>query len=193
MKDLENIKSLNKVAVSYIILSGISGKPLDTRNPFMNYILYSLIQYDESNENETKNTSHEVKVHEIPLDGIEHILNTKNIQYVPNNLFHALIQESYTLYNDLDNIPKNDADLNQKLSMFLGNIEFEKFKKNIIDDYRKSLINILINYNSKRKDYNITKVAILLNEMNLNAKYENYQIAAFYRDKIKEIEKEIEK
>ena len=55
----------------------------------------------------------------LKMEDVEKKLKDRVITYVPNELVHSLIKESYTMYKKLNTIPKHaDDQLNQTLSKY---------------------------------------------------------------------------
>ena len=181
MKDKENIKQINNLAISYIMLKGLRGQTLEKENPFLIYLMYSMFKSNELKDSEHEETNPNIYLIDFQK-GIE-----DNINYIPNTLFHYLIEESYNMYGNLNSM-KNlvDSVINEQVLSQLENKD--NFINELVDNYKSSLIYILLNYNSKKENYNKIKIEILKDELNRVVEIEDYDSAIIYRDKIKETE-----
>ena len=181
MKDKENIKQINNLAISYIMLKGLRGQTLEKENPFLIYLMYSMFKSNELKDSEHEETNPNIYLIDFQK-GIE-----DNINYIPNTLFHYLIEESYNMYGNLNSM-KNlvDSVINEQVLSQLENKD--NFINELVDNYKSSLIYILLNYNSKKENYNKIKIEILKDELNRVVEIEDYDSAIIYRDNIKETE-----
>lgn len=180
MKDKENIKNINKLSISYMMLSGLKGKALENNNPFLKYLTYNMLMDSFNKEKDISSTESK----------LIYIINEKsglnsNYNIIPTNLVHDIIEESYNMYKNLDN-KSFDKKINDDISNYLDN-DYDNFIDDLYDKYIESFLNILLNYNSKRETYNIIKKSVFNDELEKSVKIEDYDKAIFYRDKIKEL------
>lgn len=185
MKDKENIKSINKLSISYIMLKGLKGQTLEKQNPFLIYLMYNMIfksgQVSEEDQEKLNNKTYFIDYQ----DGIP-----ENVSIIPNDLFHLIMEESYEMYKSLNDIKNNvESLLSEQIDSYLENKD--AFINELIESYKNSIIKILLNFNSKRESYNNIKIDILKEEMQSVVEIEDYDTAIIYRDKIKETEEKI--
>lgn len=189
MKDRENIKNINKLSIAYIMLKGLKGQTLEKENPFLIYLMYNMFFKERNTLDENKEiTSDEFKNNVYLIDyknGIE-----ENIDIIPNDLFHLIIQESYEMYSSLNEINNLvDPAIKEQITQYLDSKD--NFINELVDNFRNSLLSIILNFNSKRITYNNIKVDILKEELKYVVEIEDYDTAIIYRDKIRETEKRI--
>ena len=185
MKHKENIKSINKLSISYIMLKGLKGQTLEKQNPFLIYLMYNMIfksgQVSEEEQEKLNNKTYFIDYQ----DGIP-----ENVIIIPNDLFHLIMEESYEMYKSLNDIKNNvESLLSEQIDSYLENKD--AFINELIESYKNSIIKILLNFNSKRESYNNIKIDILKEEMQSVVEIEDYDTAIIYRDKIKETEEKI--
>lgn len=189
MKDIENIKDVNKITLSYMLLKGLFGEKIEKDNPFFTYIV------DNTDEDLLK--EHYVKIKKKKSDVI--LLNdindiNKNINPIENKLFHKMIVETHNMYFRLneENVEmKIDSKLTEQIETYLD--EENNFVDDIIYEFKYYLIDVLINFKSTNINYNNIKIEILTNEMNEAVKIDDYDNAIFFRDIINDTKKKIEK
>lgn len=189
MKDRENIKNINKLSIAYIMLKGLKGQTLEKENPFLIYLMYNMFFKERNNLDENKESTPDEFKNNVYLidyeDGIE-----ENIDIIPNDLFHLIIQESYEMYSTLNEINNLvDPTIKEQITQYLDSKD--NFIKELVDNFRNSLLSIILNFNSKRITYNNFKVDILKEELKYVVEIEDYDTAIIYRDKIRETEKRI--
>jgi len=187
MKDKENIKNINKLSVSYIMLMGLNGQILVKNNPFLTYLMFNMLMsgYDEkfNGNDELNRIVYLVDVE----DGIE-----KKINIIPNELLHLMIEETYIMYKKLDELSTLvDPQINEQIISYLD--DKEEFINEIITNFKRSLVFILLNFKSMNKSYNNIKIDILSNELKEVIKIEDYDNAIIYRDKINETKERLKK
>lgn len=189
MKDRENIKNINKLSIAYIMLKGLKGQTLEKENPFLIYLMYNMFFKERNNLDENKERTPDEFKNNVYLidyeDGIE-----ENIDIIPNDLFHLIIQESYEMYSTLNEINNLvDPTIKEQITQYLDSKD--NFINELVDNFRNSLLSIILNFNSKRITYNNFKVDILKEELKYVVEIEDYDTAIIYRDKIRETEKRI--
>lgn len=193
MKDRENIKNINKLSIAYIMLKGLKGQTLEKENPFLIYLMYNMFFKERNNLDENKeSTSDEFKS---DIKNNVYLIDYKNgidenVDIIPNDLFHMMIQESYEMYlslNEINNLV--DPAIKEHITQYLDSKE--NFINELVDNFRNALISIILNFNSKRISYNNIKVYILKEELDYVVEIEDYDTAIIYRDKIRETEKRI--
>ena len=193
MKDRENIKNINKLSIAYIMLKGLKGQTLEKENPYLIYLMYNMFfkernTSDENKESTSDEIQNDIKNTVYLIDykkGIE-----ENVDIIPNDLFHMIIQESYDMYlslNEINNLV--DPNIKEQITQFLDSKE--NFINELVDNFKSALISIILNFNSKSVEYNAIKVDILKNELQYVVEIEDYDTAIIYRDKIKDTEKRI--
>lgn len=189
MKDRENIKYINKLSIAYIMLKGLKGQTLEKENPFLIYLMYNMFFKEKNMLDGTIETpSDDLKKNVYLIDyknGIE-----ENVDIIPNELFHMIIQEAYEMYLSLNEINSLvDPNIKEQISEYLDSKE--NFINELVENFKNALLFIFLNFNSKRISYNETKVDILKSELNYVVEIEDYDKAIIYRDKIKETENRI--
>lgn len=186
MKNIENIKDINKITLSYMLLKGLFGERLEHDNPFFTYIL--------NNVDEDDIKKHKDKQNNIILFNDINDIN-KNINPIENKLFHNIISETYNMYKRIYNVENIaeciDENTRNDISNYLDNES--EFIGDIIDEFNYYLIDVLINFKSQNKIYNNIKIEILTNEMNCAVDIEDYDCAIYYRDIINDTKKKIKK
>jgi len=192
MKDKENIKNINKLSISYMMLSGLNGKSLDIDNPFLKYLAYNMIMNKIENESNESNGIEDILKDNMDkviytIDTVNGLQSTSSI--IPNELVHMMIEESYIMYKKLDE-KIFDKKMTEEISNYL-NKDSNTFIDDIINNYNESFMFILMNYNSNRESYNLLKINVYENELNKSVKIEDYDSAIFFRDKIKSIHERI--
>lgn len=189
MKDRENIKHINKLSIAYIMLKGLKGQTLEKENPFLIYLMYNMFFKEKNMLDGTIETPpDDLKKNVYLIDyknGIE-----ENVDIIPNELFHMIIQEAYEMYLSLNEINSLvDPNIKEQISEYLDSKE--NFINELVENFKNALLFIFLNFNSKRISYNETKVDILKSELNYVVEIEDYDKAIIYRDKIKETENRI--
>ena len=188
MKDRENIKHINKLSIAYIMLKGLKGQTLEKENPFLIYLMYNMFFKERNVSDETNETPSDDLKNVYLIDyknGIE-----ENVDIIPNELFHMIIQEAYEMYLSLNEINSLvDPNIKEQISEYLDSKE--NFINELVENFKNALLFIFLYFNSKRISYNETKVDILKSELNYVVEIEDYDKAIVYRDKIKETENRI--
>lgn len=185
MKNKKNIKNINKLSISYIMLKGLNGQVLQKDNPFLIYLMLNMFMngYDEkfSGDEELNRIVYMLDIE----DGTE-----KKVNIIPNQLFHLMIEESYSIYSKLDQITNLvDPKINDSILNYLD--DKEEFIYELVSNFKRTLLYIILNYKTMNKDYNKIKIDILSNELKEVVKAEDYDNAIIYRDKIKETKERI--
>jgi len=179
MKDPKNIEILNKLVMHYITLHGLQSVSLEPDDPFAQYFVKIL----------TSGLT--------PMNGAIVTFDSRKIIkklnegfYVPNSVLHPMIKLAYEFYKEIDDFDNEiNPMMKEQISYQLGDIKFDDFVENSIDTYKSSLFELLINYNSKKEEYNQIKLDILTDKMNEAIEIEDYELAAEMRDKISDIKK----
>ena len=145
MKDRENIKNINKLSIAYIMLKGLKGQTLEKENPFLIYLMYNMFFKERNNLDENKESTPDEFKNNVYLidyeDGIE-----ENIDIIPNDLFHLIIQESYEMYSTLNEINNLvDPTIKEQITQYLDSKD--NFIKELVDNFRNSLLSIILNFN----------------------------------------------
>lgn len=185
MKNKENIKHINKLSISYIMLKGLNGQSLEKGNPFLTYLMYNMFMggYDKKSKSPDINKM-------FYLIDVESGLG-KTLNTIPNELFHMMIETSHDMYKNINDVKVAIVpNIDEQISEYLD--EKDEFIDDLINNYRNSITHIMLNYNSNRKTYNEIKIDILTNEMNISVEEEDYNNAIIFRDKIKETKERIE-
>ena len=181
MKDKENIKNVNKLSMSYMLLMGLQGKRLEPSNPFLNFLYYKMLINGAKN-NDT-------------LDKITFVIDKEEddhliIEMIPNELVHGMIEESIIMYKLLNEGMIKESEMDEKISSYLQD-DYSGFVEKLELKFKNSLLSILLNYNSMVTSYNEIKIDIFNDEMNECVKSEDYDNAIIFRDRIKETKERI--
>jgi hypothetical protein len=178
MKNPDNIKKLNELTISYMMINGIKGFALEGDDPFISYYM-SILQRMYM---PLFVMSQDDKIEELPT-------------IVPNSLLHKMVSKAFELYNSVDDLEdKIDPEIKQELSYALeGESKLYEYVSSSVSMYKEQLFDLLNNYNSKKDTYNDIKIKIYEDKMYEYAKSENYSKAAEIRDKINVIKDEIKK
>jgi hypothetical protein len=189
-------QNVNKLVVNYLSINGLTGNFfLDNNNPVVLYFMNVLMKnYIESNKDKKVNEIN-IPVEKIKVDYTEIEMDENTIKIV-KEILPAIIDESYRLYLELDNIQKNiDKRIYIQLSLvFGGKKKMEIYIEEIFLQFKKSLYNVLYKYKVNSNRMILIKKAIFIDKMEDYIKIEKYEKAAFLKDKINillEQEKEI--
>lgn len=195
MKDKENIKNINKLSISYMMLSGLNGKSLGSTNPFLKYLAYNMLMNGFNEKlNNSDGTENDVKT---SVNKVIYIIDPKNglessTAMIPNELVHMMIEESYEMYKKLDKMEIIDKKVSEDISLYL-NKDYDDFLDDLYNKYVDSFLSILINFSSNRESYNLIKIKVYEEELKKSVKVEDYDKAIFYRDRIKDLNDKIDK
>jgi len=181
MKDKENIKSVNKLSMSYMLLMGLQGKRLEPTNPFLNYLYYKMLINGSKSEDTLEKVTFVIDKEEE-----DHLI----IEMIPNELVHGMIEESIIMYKNLNEGIIEKSEMDEKISSYLAD-DYSGFVEKLEQKFKNSLISILLNYNSMVTSYNEIKINIFNDEMNECVKSEDYDNAILFRDRIKETKERI--
>jgi len=179
MKDPKNIEILNKLVMHYITLHGLQSISLEPDDIFAQYFVKIL-------------TSGLTPMNGaiVSFDSNKIIKKLNEGFYVPNSVLHPMIKLAYEFYKEIDDFEDDiNPMMKEQISYQLGDIEFDDFVENSIDTYKSSLFELLINYNSKKEEYNQIKLDILNDKMGESVEIEDYEMAAEMRDKISDLKK----
>jgi len=183
MKDPKNIEALNSLVMNYITLHGLQGIALEPNNPFADYFIKILLGGM------------------FPMGGMMFSMGkevvgigdkNKEIMNIPSNVLHPIIQKAYDFYQEIDEIDNFvDPMMKEQITHQLGDIDYEEFVESSIETYKKSLFELVNNYNSNKEEYIQVKMGIFQDKMNEAIEIEDYEMAAEMRDKIKDIKDKI--
>lgn len=181
MKDPKNIEVLNKLVMSYITLHGLQGKSLNPNDPFAIYFARILMS-----SMSPFGSGAVISITDDRLSTLEDEIK------VPSTILHPIIKLAYDFYCEIDDIDNTvNPMMKEQVKYQLGDINFDEFLESSVETYKKSLFDLLNNYNSKKEEYNKIKIDILNDKMQESIEIEDYEMAAEMRDKIKELENKI--
>jgi len=178
MKDKKNIETLNTLVLYYISLHGLQGVALSEDSPFIKHFSNMFMG-------------------NIIFGIRDKLLNgetTNNIITVPNQDVHSIINKAYIFYREIDKLVNIvDPLVKEQIIQQLGDIEYDEFIENSVDIYKKSLFQILDNYNSNKLGYNLIKIKIYNDRLKNCIGIEDYETASEIKDKINRINFKIKK
>lgn len=176
-------KRINRTVFGYFSIMGLwENIYITDNNPVMIYFNINMLSSDQ-NLNFFKNGN--VKI--IGMDNVDEIFNVN----ISNNFFHSLVEEFYNTYKNLDEIIKNqDKRVIESITNVIdNNINFDDYMESVVDNYKKSLYNLVKYYKSDDEKYNEIKIKLLNDKMYEFVRDENYESAAVLRDKIRDLNK----
>jgi len=184
----KTIKKINNLVINYLNVAGLSKETdLNNDNPIIIYFMNNII-YNYLNKNPQNKIS---DFNPVNIKELEKEFSYKDIK-LTRVLLPSIITESYYLYNNLDEINNNHRNIEleddeEMIESPVDEMVFNNFLKNMKEDYKNSLYDLISTYKSRKPNIINIKKNILKDKMKELVENEDYEKANKIKNKIEKL------